>query len=172
MKEKSKYDIQAEKFLEKTGTTIDVKFLKHDKHFDDDKHKRDIYQVELKRKRRSMAIVFGNSMNDSAYYQDKQIKERTYHSDGSCRTGNYKVDRPIYLDDYCVKVPGIPPTAYSILACLTKDDPRTFEDFCSEFGYDTDSKKAEKTYNAVKEEWLKVCSLFSDEELSELQEIS
>lgn len=34
------------------------------------------------------------------------------------------------------------PTMYDVLTCLTKYDPDTFEDFCSEFGYDTDSRRA------------------------------
>jgi hypothetical protein len=46
------------------------------------------------------------------------------------------------------------PTAYDILTCLQLDvwsvtNNGSFEDFCSEFGYDTDSRKAEKTYNII-----------------------
>lgn len=63
------------------------------------------------------------------------------------------------------------PSAYDLLTCLTKSDPGTFEDFCSEFGYDTDSRRAEKVYNAVKKEWDDVNGFFSDAELDELQEI-
>jgi hypothetical protein len=62
-------------------------------------------------------------------------------------------------------------TPYDVLACLTKYDPGTFENFCGDFGYDTDSKKAEKTYKAVVKEWQGVKRLFGDvlERLSELQ---
>jgi hypothetical protein len=63
------------------------------------------------------------------------------------------------------------PNEYDVLACLTKHDPGTFEDFCFDFGYDTDSKKAEKTYNAVKDEYSSVCYLFSTDEIEEMQEI-
>ena len=56
-----------------------------------------------------------------------------------------------------------PPTEYDIVSCLTKSDPGTFEDFCSEFGYDTDSRQAEKTYKAVKREWEKVARVFGSE---------
>jgi len=39
------------------------------------------------------------------------------------------------------------PTAYDVLACLdTYSDGFTFEDFCHSYGYDTDSRKAEKTF--------------------------
>ena len=64
------------------------------------------------------------------------------------------------------------PRLYDIIACLTKYDPGTFEDFCSEFGYDDDSGSAEKIYNAVKDEYLSMCTLFSDEELEILSLIN
>lgn len=63
------------------------------------------------------------------------------------------------------------PTEYDILSCLTKYDPETFEDFCSEFGYDEDSRSAKRTYNAVKKEWQAIEKLFSPEQIEQLQEI-
>jgi hypothetical protein len=56
----------------------------------------------------------------------------------------------------------IPPTAYDVLTCLQKYDVGSFEDFCSEFGYDIDSRKAEKIYKAVLKEFENVDRLFSD----------
>lgn len=63
------------------------------------------------------------------------------------------------------------PTIYDILACLTKYNPETFEDFCSSYGYDNDSIKALKTYKAVCKEYEAVNRLFADimEELQEIQ---
>jgi hypothetical protein len=65
----------------------------------------------------------------------------------------------------------VEPSMYSVLACLTKYDPYSFEDFCYNFGYDTDSRKAEKIYHAVVKEWEAVERLFGDilEELEEIQ---
>lgn len=65
---------------------------------------------------------------------------------------------------------GIEPNIYDILACITKDDPYSFEDFCANYGYDTDSRKAYKTYLAVEKEWANVERVFGDV-LEELQEI-
>ena len=64
------------------------------------------------------------------------------------------------------------PNAYDLLANITKYDPESFEWFCSNYGYDTDSRKAFKTYKAVCREWEKVNKFFSSEELEELQEIN
>ena len=62
------------------------------------------------------------------------------------------------------------PTMYDVLACLTKHDPETLENFCSEYGYDHDSRKAAKIYRAVCKEWGGVERLFGDilEELTEI----
>lgn len=44
------------------------------------------------------------------------------------------------------------PEAVDVLNCLVSDAGSadySFEDFCAELGYDEDSRKAERTYNAV-----------------------
>lgn len=64
------------------------------------------------------------------------------------------------------------PTAYDVLACLTKYDPGTFENFCGDFGYDTDSRKAFKTYKAVIREYKNLERLYSEAELEQLREIN
>ena len=61
--------------------------------------------------------------------------------------------------------------AYSVLACLTKYNPGMFSDFCMEYGYDEDSRKAFEGYTAVCEEWKKVSSFFSASEIEELREV-
>lgn len=64
------------------------------------------------------------------------------------------------------------PTLYDVLACLQKYDVGSFEDFCNEFGYDTDSRKALKTYKAVVKEYNAMSRLFTSEELEILSEIN
>jgi len=63
------------------------------------------------------------------------------------------------------------PTMYDILACLEKYESYSFEDFCANYGYNEDSRKAEKTYKAVCKEYAAVERLFGDimEELQEIQ---
>ena len=64
------------------------------------------------------------------------------------------------------------PTSYNVLASITKYDPGTFEDFCLDYGYDDDSRKAERIYKNVVKEWQEVRKLFNDEELELLREIA
>jgi len=55
---------------------------------------------------------------------------------------------------------GAAPTADEVLDCLASDaggyycdgsgaPPRSFEDWCGDYGYDTDSRTAERTYNVI-----------------------
>jgi hypothetical protein len=64
------------------------------------------------------------------------------------------------------------PTLYDVLTCLQKYDVGTFEDFCGMFGYDNDSRTAEKTYKAVVKEFKAMERLFDSEELEVLQLIN
>lgn len=65
------------------------------------------------------------------------------------------------------------PTAYDVLSCLQKYDVGTFEDFCSEFGYDEDSRSAERIYKAVIKECEGVARVFpqDDDSVDALREI-
>lgn len=64
-----------------------------------------------------------------------------------------------------------PPTAYDVLASITKYEVGSFENFCGDFGYDVDSRKAYKIYKAVLKEWENVNNMFNDV-LDELNEIN
>jgi len=70
------------------------------------------------------------------------------------------------------------PDLYNVLACLQKYEVGTFEDFCSEFGYELyndnytgKNKSSVKIYKAIQKEFSNVEKLFGDclEELSEIQ---
>jgi hypothetical protein len=67
---------------------------------------------------------------------------------------------------------GQEPTPYSVLACLQKYDVGSFEDFCKEFGYVEDSRKAEKIYKGVLKEYNAVNRLFTEDEIKVLAEIN
>lgn len=55
------------------------------------------------------------------------------------------------------------PNMYDVLAGLTKYDPCTYKDFCSEFGYEGGEYSLE-VYRGVKEEWEAVLRLFGPED--------
>lgn len=64
------------------------------------------------------------------------------------------------------------PDAYDVLSSITKHDPGSFADFCSEFGYSTDEPQSKRIYNSVVKEWEGVSKLFTEQQLEKLAEIS
>jgi len=64
------------------------------------------------------------------------------------------------------------PSLYDVLSCLEKYEVGTFEDFCDNFGYDQDSRQAERTYKGVVKEYEGMASLFSEKELEVLTYIN
>lgn len=262
----SEYEKQANDFLRKTNTSITVKYLKFDKHFADDDHKRNIFKITLKNDKHKYSFNFGSSISDSCKPEqirkiDSNEKTDIYFGFGMPKTKlvhyvtfghkietNYPVllsiangesyehllntvhiekdyerylndvkeynskitikynkdyarqyglylEKTVSLDEIYAKIREaihkavkkseaeietvlinrkdeiIKPSAYDILTCLTKYNPYDFENFCSEYGYDTDSRKAEKIYKAVLDEWDNISKLFNDEELEMLSEI-
>ena len=174
------YQKQALDFLEKTGTKMEIKFLKTGYHFADDKKKdvqRDIYAVTIMRESRKIYFEFGNSIYNSGFYvtigKNKYPIERKYLEKSNTEIERY-IKNTIKFD-YIFKLDSIhypkAPNEYDILACLQKYDVGTFEDFCSDFGYDEDSITANKTYQAVCNEFKDVQTIWTDEEIELLQEI-
>ena len=170
----SKYAKATELFLSETGTTIKVEFVEHEKHFDSDKESRDIYDVTIAKGSRSMKIRFGQSINASGEYVGH--KNMCLNKFGKYRFTAMEI--PKLFNHYDKKTYEVirnknfsVPTTYDVLECVTKHDPNSFEDFCSDFGYDIDSLSAKKTYKAVKKEWRDVSRVFSDSDIEAMREI-
>lgn len=181
-----KYQSQAIEFLEKTGTEIKVEFLKTDYHFIDDETKRDIYKITLKRGNREYSFNFGQSINDSVKFYEKNKLGNYYTIDGTeylkdkmsgCKLHQSSIDSLLLTNliardsQEFKKIKGTPPNEYSVLASLTTIPVDTFDDFCDNYGYDNDSIKAYKTYERVKEEWKNIQILFDDNEIEQLSQI-
>lgn len=178
---KTSYDIQAENFLQKTNTTLEIKFLKNDFYFDDDKEKRDIYQCTLKRGNRSYSFKFGQSINNSGYWYKYGVNKKYFELSENKK--EYFTKYPGQLRSYVkthfqfdllpkdeIHVP-VAPTAYNVLACIEKYIPEDFQDFCDNYGYDNDSISAKKIFKKVQKQALRINSLYNDEEMQELMEI-
>lgn len=166
-------------FLKSTGVTFNAEFVENALYFESDNATRDVYSITLKRGNRIYKFKYGQSLANSSHYvktfnNGKTIK---FGLDGYPLQGNIRIlDVQRYLDTFPKEenpklVKGTLPTEYDFLACLQKYEVGTFEDFCNEFGYDTDSRSAKKTYKAVKKEFGKVCKIWTDEEIEALQEI-
>lgn len=175
---KTNYEKQAIDFLEKTGCTMEIKFKENRRYFPDDKEARDVYDIKITRGNRVWVFEFGNSITDSEfvavygrsrYKIPSEMRTKTLHEITRYVRFNLQPDFGRVAADKIIMPK--PPTEYSVLACLTKYDIGTLDDFCCEFGYDSDSKTADRVYAAVKEEWLNVCRIWNDSEIEELTEI-
>lgn len=133
---KNEYDLQAEKFLKKVNTFIDIK-------------ESNFQEKPEWAKGRVSGIKY-----------DVQIKNNK---------GEYIFP---FWDSVYNKEKGKKPTRYDILACLGLYYPENFEDFCIEFGYDIDSRKAEKIHQECLKEKRGLENIFTAEEIEELQEIN
>ena len=66
------------------------------------------------------------------------------------------------------------PSAASVLHCLLSDATaceQSFRDWCSDYGYDEDSRKAEATYRACQEAGDKLRKIFTGQQVRELREL-
>lgn len=184
---KSEYDLQAENFLKKTNTTFKAEFLRYDFYFPCDKEKRDIYQITLTRGSRKFVFEYGQSLVKSGIIIEplkgtcllmeeinSRICERIKVITGKMPKNVFflQYENTLSPKECAGAIFCTYPTAYDVLACLQKYDPGTFENFCGDFGYDTDSRTAEKTYKAVVNEYQNLAMLYNDQELAELQEIN
>lgn len=174
---KTDYKKQGRDFLESTNTTFSTKFIEHGLHFDGDKEKRDIYEITLKRGERAYSFRFGQSIVHSGqfvivYKSSKYARGDKLHDQAELKKARASYIGGGYGQFWDKNKDFEEPTPYCVLSCLTKYDPGTFEDFCGEFGYDTDSRKAEKVYKAVYKEYQNVRILYSDAEIEQLAKIS
>lgn len=167
----NKYLNQAVDFLTKTNSTIKIEYSKTDLYFPDDKCPRDIYNITISRGTRKYTFTFGNSIAKSKRYIYIENKNEEFGLNGYNIKGRSSCNNTTWLIANCKLVSGIPPNEYDILTGIEKYEYESFEDFCNELGYDTDSKKAEKIYNAVKEQYLNITRLYNDWEMELLREI-
>lgn len=140
------YVKQATDFLEKAKATCNIMYSGTSYPDWDDKAMHDCYNVTLSTPRGSMTFVFWDNIK------------------------NTETREHIWMHRIRQKCPF--PTAYDILACLTAYDPGNYEDFCIDYGYNEDSRKAEQTYFAVVKEYTQLRRIFTANQLEELQEIN
>ena len=154
------YEKQANDFLQKTGATMTADLLGNFPYFDSDKEPRDVYQITITRGgRKPWTFTFGQSIRNSGakiiegHHPRLISKAKKLHYENA----GYKYLNPVGWVKRSKK-----PTAYDVLSCVQKYDIGTFDDFCLDFGYDTDSRKAEKTYFAVQREVSECQRMFGD----------
>lgn len=121
----------------------------------------------LKSTKTSITITFKN--HDYYFSDDKDTRDiYTVVLKNSAHRYRFNFGQSLANCDYGKTFP----TPYDILACIEKYEISGFDDFCDNYGYDIDSRKAYKTYKTVLKEWKNIELLFTSEQLEELREIN
>lgn len=166
------YEKQALDFLQKANATMSINFvgLAVNREWKED-NRRNLYNVTITSPRGSMTFDFWDSIHNTEVSRmsldDYAIKKFRRRSEWLHPSELAKVRNELNEMRRMAK-----PTEYDVLACMTKYDPGTFEDFCSDFGYDEDSRAAERIYFAVQKEYAQLSRLFAYEQMDELREIN
>ena len=152
----NEYIKQATEFLQKTYAKMKIEYvgLAVNKEWKE-KQKRCLYEITLTSPRGSMIFDFWDSIRNT------EIKTMPFDA--------YNVQANKEL---AAKTKAAVPSVYDVLACLQKCDPGTFENFCSDYGYDEDSRTALRVYLAVQNEYTQLARLFTPEQMEELAEIN
>ena len=142
------------------------------------------YQQEaldfLKRNHIKMKITF-RDVKANQLWGETQLRNRYYVYIKNEISG--QSTSILFWDSIYNREHHLTPTEYDVLACLTKYDPGDYEEFCSEFGYESTieneyghmvrNKNAFQIWKACCREYEKVKRAFGDGEvLEELREIS
>lgn len=176
------YKKQAQEIADAIGLTMTTQYLGHFGLVDEVPVAR--WRITLTRKGRSKTFDYGDSINNSWKTRCHPKSGEPFEISGVPHTWPIKTN-PVTAGAKSgwVDVKGFEcswveflsqkpePTIYDITVCLTKFDPGSHKDFCSDFGCDPDSIKSRDIYLAVAEEWHKVDYLFHDV-LEQIQEIA
>ena len=143
----SEYDKQAINFLTDTNTRFEISYQYTGPHFSDDTRE---------------------SVNRDVY----SFTLKNARGEYSARFGDSINNTKLRFFD---RSKHKKPSAYNVLAALTKYEPGSFDDFCSDFGY---NDRPLSEYPAVMVIWQGVCAeyaairkLFTAEQIEQLAEI-
>lgn len=174
------YQKQAQDFLNKTQTTIKKEFDRYGKHFDNDKYERNIWTITMSNKYHTYTFKYGDSIINSSIdwtkynlpaHQVKILQAKGIVNYDTLLKSKFEFENWYRIKAIAKNYTPVEPDDYSILACLTQLYSTDFADFCSDYGYDTDSMRAKKIFDACVIEDSNLRKLFDRSELEELAEI-
>lgn len=166
----NEYTKQATDFLKRAGANIKIEFQGVAINKNWDNKKRNLYKVTLTTPRGAYTFDFWDSINNTKIcaMSIKQYAEKRY----KIRYDDLDIqEKNVMEKELKDKKDKARPCAYDVLSVMTKYDPGTFEDFCCEFGYNTDSRKAEAIYFSVQKEYNNLVRIFTEKQMEELAEI-
>nr|DAG32624.1 MAG TPA: hypothetical protein [Caudoviricetes sp.] len=167
------YQAQAKQFLADCKATMEINFVGREipSHWLGETKPHNKYQFTITTPKGKYTSYFWDSLRNT---EVSEVSERTYaqqkyKASYDCLRSHEKAKARAELTK--LKANAIP-TEYDILACVEKYSYDSFSDFCSEFGYSTDSISARKTFLACGEEYAGLCRIFTEEQMEKMREIN
>jgi len=142
-----------------------VKFTGIKKYFDDDKEERLTGVFKIVRGSKSIEFDFGFSVNDTEIFTVKPI---TYTSNTKYHNKLWHVPAQLAKQLQKDKQEFFDGLLYSCLSSVSSEYNCSidFDDFCSDFGYNNDSIKAKKTWEACLKQSSKLQRIFNDDDIA------
>lgn len=120
-----------------------------------------------------MKSILENVVIESEYIGDAAWRPFSTHRSDKWEASLYRGEAKIFVEFYLGEGHnGREPELKEVVYALLNDSyagSLIFDDFCSEFGYDTDSRRAFATWEDCERHARKLRVLFSPEEIAELE---
>lgn len=168
----TEYQAQAKQFLADCDATMEIKFIGKEvpTHWQDETKPHNKYQFTITTPKGSYTSYFWDNLHNTEIsemniqrYAEKKYKIHWYDVSAFEKGKAIRELDPLKAE--------AKPTEYDILACVEKYRYDSFSDFCSEFGYSTDSISARETFLACGEEYTGLRRIFTKEQMEKLREI-
>ena len=166
------YQKQAKDFLEACNATMEIQFVGKEipAHWQGETKPHNKYQFTITTPKGKYTSYFWDSLRNT------EISEMSVQRYAEKKYKIHWYDVSAFEKGKAIRELGTlkseaKPTEYDILACMEKYSYDSFNDFCAEFGYSTDSISARETYIACGEEYAGLCRIFTPEQMEMLREI-
>ena len=168
----NEYLSQAKQFLTDCNATMEINLVGKEvpAHWQGETKPHNKYQFTIATPKGKYTSYFWDSLYNTEVSEmtadNLACKRRGIHYDGLTMYERAKILKELKSLKAKAK-----PTEYDILACVEKHSYDSFSDFCSEFGYSTDSISAREIFLACGEEYAGLRRIFTEEQMGKLREI-
>lgn len=166
------YQAQAKQFLADCNATMEIKFVGKEipTNWKGETRPHNKYQFTITTPRGKYASYFWDSLYNTEVSEvsETTYAQQKYKASYDCLRSHEKAKARAELAKLKANARS---TEYDILAAVEKYGYDSFSDFCSEFGYSTDSISARETFLACGEEYAGLRRIFTEEQMEMLREI-
>lgn len=168
----TEYQAQAKSFLANCKATMEINFVGREipSHWLGETKPQNKYQFTITTPKGKYTSYFWDSLWNTMVSEMTQNDYARKKYKMNWDVLNYQEKVKVIKELNVLKANAIP-TEYDILAAVEKYSYDSFSDFCSEFGYSTDSISARETFLACGEEYAGLRRIFTEEQMEKMREI-